>query len=99
MSRRSGERGQVSRLRTGRARARTGVVVVTAIAVLLAVVGVRASIAQTTASDGGCDRARVVAAWRFGGSQVRAAAQAALVGSDADVCAFLTTNWAQPQRV
>lgn len=45
------------------------------------------------------DRARVVSAWRFGGAQVQGAAEAALIGSDAQVQEFLEAGWQQAQRL
>jgi len=45
------------------------------------------------------DRSKVVAVWRLGGAQVRAAAEIALVGSDDQVRAFLTEGWPKAQRL
>ncbi|WP_263657484.1 ALF repeat-containing protein [Nonomuraea gerenzanensis] len=45
------------------------------------------------------DRPLVVSAWQEGGPQVRLAAEAALLGSDAQVSAFLDGGWAQAQRL
>ena len=42
-------------------------------------------------------RAQVVEAWQTGGSEVRAAAERALLGTDADLAGFLDTEWAQRQ--
>ncbi|GGL15240.1 hypothetical protein GCM10012284_57360 [Mangrovihabitans endophyticus] len=55
--------------------------------------------AQVEPEAADCDRDAVVIAWRTGGSQVRAAAERALLGADADICAFLDTDWAQRGRV
>ncbi|MEV6964220.1 polymorphic toxin-type HINT domain-containing protein [Hamadaea sp. NPDC051192] len=46
-----------------------------------------------------CDRTPVMIAWQSGGSQVRAAAEQALLGGDADVCAFVDTTWAGRAKV
>lgn len=45
------------------------------------------------------DRSHAVAAWQEGGPQVRSAAEAALLGSDDQVIAFLTEGWGQAQRL
>ncbi|GAA2214140.1 hypothetical protein GCM10009850_096040 [Nonomuraea monospora] len=45
------------------------------------------------------DRSHVVTAWQEGGPQVRLAAEAALLGSDEQVSAFLTEGWRQAQRL
>ncbi|MFG1870234.1 polymorphic toxin-type HINT domain-containing protein [Micromonospora arborensis] len=45
------------------------------------------------------DRDAVVQAWRMGGPLVREAAEAALVGSDADVEAFLSAGWVQKSKI
>ncbi|MBB6545818.1 ALF repeat-containing protein [Nonomuraea rubra] len=45
------------------------------------------------------DRSHVVAAWQKGGPQVRSAAEAALLGSDEQVSAFLAGGWRQAQRL
>jgi hypothetical protein len=52
-----------------------------------------AAVAET-----GCDRKAVRWAWQHGGPQLAAGAQAALVGGDADVCAFLATAWQPAER-
>lgn len=44
------------------------------------------------------DRAFAVSAWRYGGAQVRAAAEAALLGTDDQVRQFLDTTWQQAQK-
>ncbi|MFB9237090.1 polymorphic toxin-type HINT domain-containing protein [Plantactinospora siamensis] len=45
------------------------------------------------------DRSTVVSAWQFGGPLVRAAAEQALLGDDAAVQQFLTTDWQQRQTI
>ncbi|HLL68371.1 MAG TPA: ALF repeat-containing protein [Micromonosporaceae bacterium] len=45
------------------------------------------------------DRAPVVTAWQMGGTQVRAAAEAALVGSDAQIREFLDGGWQKAQQL
>ncbi|GAA3586146.1 hypothetical protein GCM10022419_080350 [Nonomuraea rosea] len=45
------------------------------------------------------DRSHVVAAWQEGGPQARLAAEAALLGSDEQVSAFLAEGWRQAQRL
>ncbi|MEO3891336.1 ALF repeat-containing protein [Nonomuraea sp. B5E05] len=45
------------------------------------------------------DRSHVVAAWQEGGPQVRAAAEAALLGSDEQVSEFLAEGWGKAQRL
>jgi hypothetical protein len=71
-----------------------------ALPLVLALVSVpRQAYAQTEPASAGCDRRTVVMAWQNGGSQVRAAAEQALLGTDADVCAFLDTGWAQRAKV
>jgi hypothetical protein len=42
------------------------------------------------------DRSKVLALWRTGGSSIHAAAERALLGTDTDIQAFLTTGQAQP---
>ncbi|WP_197093392.1 ALF repeat-containing protein [Nonomuraea sp. SBT364] len=45
------------------------------------------------------DRSHVVSAWQEGGPLVRAAAEAALLGSDEQVSAFLAEGWRRAQRL
>ncbi|WP_230540491.1 polymorphic toxin-type HINT domain-containing protein [Salinispora arenicola] len=45
------------------------------------------------------DRSPVVQAWLAGGSQVRTAAERALIGSDEDIQTFLDEGWEQAQRL
>ncbi|NUP18477.1 MAG: hypothetical protein HOZ81_20800 [Streptomyces sp.] len=45
------------------------------------------------------DRSIVVSAWQAGGPQVRSAAEAALLGSDDQVIAFLVEGWPRAQRL
>jgi hypothetical protein len=67
-----------------------------ALPLVIALVGVpQQEQAQAEVGSTGCDRDTVVMAWNYGGSQVRAAAEKALLGTDADVCAFLDTGWAR----
>lgn len=79
--------------------ARIGVATVAGASLILQLLGAPPAVAQAPAADPQCDRAQVVSAWRFGGSQVHAAAQQALLGSQADVCAFLNTAWPQLRPV
>jgi hypothetical protein len=51
------------------------------------------------AADTTCDRPAVLRAWQSGGAAVRSAAEAALVGSDAQLCQFLDTTWPQQLTV
>ncbi|MFY1668878.1 polymorphic toxin-type HINT domain-containing protein [Plantactinospora sp. WMMB334] len=81
-------------------RGRPAVAALTVLAVLLALVGVpRTAPAKADPPATGCDRDAVVMAWRTGGSQVRVAAEQALLGGDADICAFLDSGWSQRGRV
>jgi Pretoxin HINT domain/Short repeats of unknown function len=67
-----------------------------ALPLVVALIGVpRQEQARAEAASTGCDRYKVVTAWNYAGSQVGAAAEQALLGTDADVCAFLDTVWAQ----
>ncbi|MEO3803489.1 ALF repeat-containing protein [Nonomuraea sp. B10E8] len=45
------------------------------------------------------ERSHVVAAWQEGGPQVRAAAEAAVLGSDEQVSEFLAEGWSKAQRL
>lgn len=45
------------------------------------------------------DRSPVVQAWLAGGSQVRTAAEKALIGTDEDIQTFLDEGWEQAQRL
>ncbi|MFC0529781.1 polymorphic toxin-type HINT domain-containing protein [Phytohabitans kaempferiae] len=84
------------RFRAGR---RTTVVaaltVLTLLAEFLHAGAARAAEGEPTAAD----RGLVVSAWRAGGAQVRAAAAAALVGSDDQVRAFLESGLREAQRL
>jgi hypothetical protein len=75
---------------------RWSLAVLTIITTVVALVGLAP--ARRAVADTDCDRSRVVTAWQYGGSPVHAAEQA-LLGSDADVCAFLSTVWPQRQAV
>ncbi|MFI2711137.1 polymorphic toxin-type HINT domain-containing protein [Micromonospora sp. NPDC018662] len=55
--------------------------------------------AAVSAAASEADRELVVQAWQFGGPAVREAAENALLGSDADIAAFLSTGWAQRSKV
>lgn len=70
---------------------------------VVALFGVLAGVLQATpaqADDAApIDRSYVVTAWNVGGPQVKAAAEAALVGSDDEVRAFVTTGWQQAQQL
>ncbi|MGC5307452.1 polymorphic toxin-type HINT domain-containing protein [Micromonospora zamorensis] len=55
--------------------------------------------ADDTSYGPGPDRGLVVQAWQSGGPVVREAAERALLGTDADVEAFLATDWQQRARV
>ncbi|WP_186315587.1 polymorphic toxin-type HINT domain-containing protein [Catellatospora sichuanensis] len=66
--------------------------------VLLSVL-LRATPARAEAPPIAVDRSLAVTAWLYGGAQVRVAAEAALVGSDEQVRAFLDEGWAQAQRI
>jgi hypothetical protein len=80
----------------GLPRRRILIAIVTTLALLAGLGSVpKAAHADTTE----CDRSGVLMAWQTGGSQVRTAAEAALLGSDADVCAFLATGWQQRTTV
>ncbi|MGN9845178.1 hypothetical protein ACTMTI_44360 [Nonomuraea sp. H19] len=68
-------------------------VVMTLLANLLRVTPAHAE--QSVAAD----RSHVVAAWQEGGPQVRLAAEAALLGSDEQVSAFLAEGWRQAQHL
>jgi len=58
-----------------------------------------AAMAATAATTSGCDRGLAVAALQMGGSEVRHGAEAALVGSDDQVCQFLTASWPDQAKV
>jgi hypothetical protein len=85
-------------LLSGAVAGRMGVAVAAVASVVVGLAGV-APARPAAAASADCDRARVVTAWRYGGSQVHAAAEQALLGSDDDVCAFLSTGWKQRQQV
>lgn len=51
----------------------------------------------SVAADGADLRAQVLMAWQTGGVEVRAAAERALLGTDADLAAFVDTEWALRQ--
>lgn len=69
--------------------------------VVLKPVAARADNPPANGSDGdpfnlpGTDRAKVVKAWLLGGKATRAAAETALIGSDADIQTFLTDELAK----
>lgn len=73
------------------------IVLTTVTALVAAIVGVPAPALAASADDHSGDRGRVVALWHFGGPAVRAAAEHALAGSDADVESFLATGLAPAQ--
>jgi hypothetical protein len=74
--------------------------VLLAMSLVVALVGVpRQAYARTEPATTECDRTAVVLAWQNGGAQVRAAAEQALLGGDAGVCAFLATGWTQRAKV
>lgn len=79
-------------------RGRAAVAAATVLAVVATLIGVTVR-AQADTAPTDCDRADAVMAWRDGGPQVRQAAEQALLGSDAEVCAFLATGWAQRSKV
>jgi len=64
---------------------------------LLAVPGVAR--AEEPAADSTAPRERVLMAWQVGGPEVRAAAEQALLGGDADITAFLDTQWEELQTI
>ncbi|PZG02763.1 polymorphic toxin-type HINT domain-containing protein [Micromonospora deserti] len=73
---------------------------IAALTVLVLLAGLlHARPAQAAAETTPVDRSLVVSAWRWGGTQVRAAAEAALVGSDAQVREFLEAGWQQAQQL
>ncbi|MEJ3745834.1 polymorphic toxin-type HINT domain-containing protein [Actinomycetes bacterium KLBMP 9797] len=73
---------------------------VAALTVLILLAGfLRAGPARAADEPISADRPLVVSAWQAGGTQVRAAAEAALVGSDDQVRAFLENGWQQAQRL
>jgi hypothetical protein len=80
---------------------RTGIALVAIMATAIASAGLSARAVEghgpplRAAAGEDCDRGPVALAWRTGGPQVKAAAEQALVGSDADVCAFIDTVWDQ----
>jgi hypothetical protein len=87
--------GEPLRFSAGRRRA-----LVAALTVLALLAGfLRAGPAQAAEEPAAADRALVVTAWRMGGVQVRAAAEAALLGSDAQVLGFLDGGWQAAQRL
>ncbi|MGW0828409.1 polymorphic toxin-type HINT domain-containing protein [Streptomyces sp. NPDC002845] len=59
----------------------------------------RAGPARAAEEPAAADRSSVVTAWRMGGTQVKAAAEVALVGSDDQVREFLDGGWQQAQRL
>ncbi|MEV5495152.1 hypothetical protein AB0M50_07095 [Nonomuraea fuscirosea] len=68
----------------------------TVLAVLANPLGVAPAYGEAAAP---ADRSLVVSAWQEGGVQVRLAAEAALLGSDAQVSTFLAEGWERAQRL
>ncbi|TDC83508.1 hypothetical protein E1193_08665 [Micromonospora sp. KC606] len=86
---------QSLRFRADRPRA-----LVAALTVLILLAGfLRAGPARAAEEPTPVDRTLVVSAWQAGGTQVRAAAEAALVGSDDQVRAFVASGWQEAQRL
>src|ERR1700730_16879306 len=96
----------------GQMRVRGGVVIAVVVALVVGALSASGATAQTAtptptpapavtaaAAAGMSDRARVVALWRSGGPVVRAGAAKALLGTDADVQAFLATGQQQAAPV
>ncbi|HLL65230.1 MAG TPA: glycohydrolase toxin TNT-related protein [Micromonosporaceae bacterium] len=80
-------------------RARAVITLLSAVAVLVAGTGARVAHAEPAPIDPGGGRAAVASAWRNGGPVVRAAAEKALLGTDAEVNQFLSTGWEQRRRI
>lgn len=55
--------------------------------------GAQVATAQDPAPDPARDRTATLMAWRDGGEAVKAAAAAALIGTDADIQRFVTADW------
>ena len=95
---------RVARRRTGLPSPRGLTALVTVVALVLSVAGavdagpppVRATPAAVTVP---CERGNAVSLWQAGGPLLKAAAQTALLGGDAQVCAFVATGWQQPRSV
>ncbi|GIE77454.1 hypothetical protein Aph02nite_34040 [Actinoplanes philippinensis] len=49
--------------------------------------------------DPGLDRANVLKVWQAAGPMVQAAAEQALLGGDAEIEAFVTVGWQEPQKL
>lgn len=94
---RTGEWGPIMRTGSWRRRLLAVASTLTVTATFLAVPSIAR--ADSPPRDPGVDRANLVTVWRSGGAMVRAAAGQALVGSDADVEAFVTTGWQQAQQL
>ncbi|GLI01291.1 ALF repeat-containing protein [Phytohabitans aurantiacus] len=75
-------------------------ILVAAFTVLALLAGLlHATPARAEADPVPVDRSRVVTTWQSGGAQVRAAAEAALLGSDDQVRQFLEVGWQQAQQL
>ena len=82
-------------------RFRRGIMVlVTVTAVLLGLVEVPAAHAEESPTPNpGRDRALLVELWQASGPEVKAAAETALLGTDADIAAFVSTGWRRAQEL
>ncbi|MEV4474135.1 ALF repeat-containing protein [Nonomuraea sp. NPDC049504] len=83
------------RARLGPARRRAAIATVAALTLLTTLLRVPPAHADQQAEP---DRSHVVLAWQEGGPQVRSAAEAALLGPDEQVSAFLTEGWEEARR-
>jgi hypothetical protein len=73
---------------------RRSVAAASALSVLVAMVGVGRPARADDPAPASCDRQPVVVAYESGGPALQAAARTALLGTDADVCSFVSTGWA-----
>ncbi len=78
---------------------RSPVAIVVIIAFLATLTGAPRAAGAAGTAPNECDRTAVVLALQTGGAQVRAGAEQALLGTAADVCAFLATGWAARGQV